>query len=36
MKRCEKCNEEMVETGDIIVLPDGYELPDYKCPNCTK
>lgn len=35
-KKCKKCGEEMVETGDIIVLPDGYELPEYECKKCDK
>jgi transposase-like protein len=36
MKKCKKCNSEMVVTGDIIVLSDGYELEEYKCKKCDK
>lgn len=34
--KCKNCGAEMVITGDIIVLPDGYELEDYKCKECDK
>jgi hypothetical protein len=34
--KCKNCGAEMVVTGDIIVLSDGYELEDYQCKECKK
>ncbi|MNW46849.1 hypothetical protein D3C74_241630 [compost metagenome] len=33
---CEACGGKLVESGDILVLGDGHELPIYKCQDCKK
>ena len=35
MNECE-CGGKVKETGDIKVLGDGYEIPIYKCEDCSK
>ncbi|WP_437368082.1 hypothetical protein [Bacillus inaquosorum] len=34
-KKCE-CGGNPKESGEYWVLPDGYELPIYKCEDCGK
>lgn len=34
MKKCKKCGEKMIATGDIIVLADGHEIEELKCKKC--
>lgn len=36
VKKCTECGGKLVESGDIKVLADGYELPIYKCKDCRK
>ncbi|MGM1048376.1 MAG: hypothetical protein ACQEXX_19865 [Bacillota bacterium] len=36
MSNCTECGGKSVESGDILVLADGYEIPVKKCKDCGK
>ena len=35
-KVCKECGGKLIESSECWVLPDGYELPIYKCKECGK